>query len=362
MRVSKLFVLGAGCFLILAFFLAEGCSDDDKSNNPTIPTTLEGSWAPLGTGIGVNPGAQVFALTTYDTKLIMGGDFTSVDSVTANGIAVWNGASWTPFGGGVTGGPVKAFTTWMSYLVAGGGFDQSDGSSADHVALWDGSSWGGISPGRAQEVYTLAVFMDALCAGGDNGTGGGLAFLTFGGWTEMATDITVSAFAIYDNDLIIGGTFDDVGGGSYNNIFAFTGSDGLSLGSGVGGPVYALTVYNGTLIAGGFFSSAGGVGVHNIAAWNDSTWSPLGGGVDGTVYGLTVFNNKLIAAGSFTTAGGISANYIAAWDGSSWKALGSGMDGTVRAVTSYDNKVIAGGDFNTAGGESAPGIAAWTPK
>jgi hypothetical protein len=362
MRNSTSYALIIALLTLFAGLLVVGCSDDDKADNPTIPPSLNGTWAPLGTGIGVNTGGRVFALTTYDTKLIMGGLFTSVDSVAASNIAAWDGTSWAPLDGGVTGGPVRAFAAWQNYLSVGGAFTNAGGSGADHFALWDGSSFYGIDPGRAQAVNALADFMDLLFVGGDNGTGGGLATVTPVGWLELATDITVNAFTVYDDTLIIGGAFNDVDSESYNNIFGFTGSNALSLGSGTDGPVYALSVYKGVLIAGGYFSSAGGVSVHNIAAWDGSEWAPLGGGVNGTIYSLTVFNNYLIAGGSFTTAGGVSANYIAAWDGSSWKTLGSGMDGTVSTVTSYDNKIIAGGDFNKAGGMNAPGIAAWVPE
>jgi hypothetical protein len=362
MRNLTRYALIAAFLALFVGLLVIGCSDDDKADNPTIPPSLKGEWATLGTGIGVNTGGRVFALTTYDTKLIMGGLFTSVDSVAANSIAAWDGTSWAPLDGGVTGGAVKAFATWQNYLAVGGAFTNAGGSSADHVVFWNGSSFYVIDPGRAQAVNALADFTDLLFVGGDNGTGGGLATITPVGWLELATDITVNAFTVYDDALIIGGAFNDVEGQSYNNIFGFTVSNALSLGGGANGPVYALSVYKSMLIAGGYFSTAGGVDVHNIAAWDGSEWSPLVGGINGTVYGLTVFNNYLIAGGSFTTAGGVSANYIAAWDGSSWKALGSGMDGMVSVVTSYDNKIIAGGDFNKAGGVSAPGIAAWIPE
>ncbi|MEW5922839.1 MAG: hypothetical protein AB1746_02515 [Candidatus Zixiibacteriota bacterium] len=295
-------------FILTAMILSVGCSDDD---NPAAPPLADGTWAPVGSGFGVSAGGQVFALTVYDTELIMGGIFTSIDGVTANSIAAWDGTSWTALGGGVTGGPVRTFTEYMDYLFAGGGFDLVGGSAADHLVIWDGSSWSALGIGREQEIYDFAIFMNFLFVGGEKGTGGGLAALTGADWFEIAPDITVNAFTIYDDSLIIGGTFIDLGDASGDNICSFTGSNILSLGGGISGPVYALTVYNGELIAGGFFSSAGGTSVHNIAAWDGSTWTALGQGVNGAVNCFTIFNGKLIVGGVFTTAGGTSANYIA---------------------------------------------------
>ena len=69
--------------------------------------------------------------------------------------------------------------------------------------------------------------------------------------------------------------------------------------------VNALTVYNNLLIVGGSFNVVGGIAVNGIAAWNGSSWSDLGGGLSGggsappwrpVVYDMEVFDGKLIVA------------------------------------------------------------------
>lgn len=362
MPSSRFSIITMACLFIIASLFAVGCGDDDKGNNPATSNSLVGAWAPVGTGIGVGDLGQATALITTGDTLVLGGDFDFVDSVTAHSIAVWDGSSWGPLGAGVTGGPVRAFTTIVEYLVAGGEFDHVGAITGNHVALWDGSSLVPLSTGRATDVLALAEYQTTVITGGVSGTNGGLGAFNGMNWTTLASDITVRALTVYNDTLIIGGTFSDLGNDSGDNIFAFTGFNSLSLGAGINGSVHALTVYDDKLIAGGSFTSAGGITVSNIAAWDGSAWTALGSGVNGIVYGLTVWDNRLIACGQFSTAGGKGAACIAAWDGSSWKSLGSGMNATVWAVTAYGIKLIACGNFTTAGGVAARGIVAWTPE
>ena len=60
------------------------------------------------------------------------------------------------------------------------------------------------------------------------------------------------------------------------------------LGSGMSGTVNALAIYQGQLITGGSFTNAGGVPANNIAAWDGVSWSPLGIGTNGSVSSLDV--------------------------------------------------------------------------
>jgi hypothetical protein len=348
-------------FIISGLFVS-GCGDDDKGNNPAASTSLPGTWAPVGTGIGIGSSGLASALFVSGDTLFFGGYFDSIDNIHAHNIAAWHDSSWGPLGAGVTGGTVMALTTHSGYVVAGGAFDHAGGASANHIALWDGSSWGTLGSGRGTAIFALAEFLTALFTGGNSGTNGGLSFVTGMGWTTLASNITVRALTVYNDTLIIGGTFSDFGNDSGDAVFAFNGMNSSSLGSGIAGSVYALAVYDGRLIAGGSFTSAGGVTANNIAAWDGSSWTPLGSGINGPIVALTVWNNQLVVGGSFSTAGGISAKCIAAWNGSAWKSLGSGVDGVVWAVTTYGTKLVAAGEFTSAGGVAARGIAAWTPQ
>ena len=269
--------------------------------------------------------------------LYIGGKFTVAGEALANGIAKWDGTSWSAVGAGMDPG-VGALAVFDDgdgpALYAGGDFTTAGGVSANRIAKWDGTSWSALGSGMNDIVYDLAVFDD----------GGGAA-------------------------LYAGGPFTTAGGVIANGIAKWNGSSWSALGSGMNDLVAALIVFDDgggpALYAGGDFTTAGGVSANRIAKWNPGvpgSWSPLGAGMNDpfsiAVSALAVFDDgggpALYAGGYFTTAGGVSANRVAKWDGSSWSPLGSGVTSAVRALTVFDDgggpALYVGGDFTMAGG------------
>ncbi|MGB2989770.1 MAG: hypothetical protein WBC98_07395, partial [Candidatus Zixiibacteriota bacterium] len=203
----------------------------------------------------------VYAMTTYNGLLIIGGSFNAAGDVRADNIASWDGSSWSALGSG-TNDQVQALTVYGSQLIVGGWFTTAGGVAAGYIASWDGSSW------------------STLGAGMDN---------------------TVRALTVYDSKLIAGGWFTTAGGVAADYIASWDGSSWSTLGSGMSGEpyadVYSLVVYDSKLIAGGVFTAAGGVPANKIASWDGSDWSALGTGMDYNVRALTVYDSKLIAGG-----------------------------------------------------------------
>jgi len=107
---------------------------------------------------------------------------------------------------------------------------------------------------------------------------------------------TVYAITVYDERLIIGGSFTVVGGVAANNIAYGTVYIG-GLWVRYRWDVRTLTVYDGKLIAGE--SSRRRVGRARVTSLPGRFYlSPLGSGMEGTdpyVYALTVYNGNLIA-------------------------------------------------------------------
>ena len=99
--------------------------------------------------------------------------------IAADNIAKWDGASWSPVGGGMDGS-VHALTVHDdgggSGLYAGGRFTTAGGLAINRIAKWDGSSWAALGGGMVglqsgeTGVYALSVHDDgagpALYAGG----------------------------------------------------------------------------------------------------------------------------------------------------------------------------------------------------
>lgn len=281
------------------------------------------AWVPVR-----GPGfvGEVRALALSGANTVVGGVFASIDGVTTNHVAAWNGTTFSPLGTGVTGSSVDALLTLDNgHVVAGGAFTTAGGITANNLARWNGSAWSAFGTGLDQQVL-------AIC--------------------EMP-----------NGDLIVGGSFTTAGGVACARIARWNGSAWSPLGSGMNGDVRALAVRTGTLFAAGSFTLAGGQTCSRIAQWNGSNWLPLAAGCNSTVHGLAVRpNGDVVVAGTFTSAGGFPAKYCARWVGIGWAPMGSGsIDPTgVRAICALPNgDVIAGRGFHEPNDDPDSGVSRW---
>jgi hypothetical protein len=331
-------------------------------------------WSPLGESKQLT-----LALAVFGAELIAGGDAPDPGS---SSLARWDGASWHATGDGLDGA-VIALAEHEGQLVIGGGFTTLGDLAARSVARWDGENWSGMGGGLPNFTSALAVLDGELVAARDYGDGSAgssvLARWNGSAWTPFGTELSgrVLDLLVYNGDWIVGGFVGTRDASVAESILRWDGTTWSALGGGVlnvnnsGGRVSALAIYNGELIAGGTFLSAGGVAVNNIARWNGTSWSPLGDGLTNDqppyaiVNALIVYNGELIAGGWFAKADGAPVGNIARWNGTGWSALASGVvtsdstPATVRALTIFDGALIVGGHFGSAGGVPANNIARW---
>jgi trimeric autotransporter adhesin len=366
-------------------------------------------WSNLTVGSSNGVSGHVFSLSSYGSKLFVGGRFTSLGDGTtaANYIAAWSSASlsvvdafWSPVqpSSGLLGA-VTSLATFAGKVYAGGDFlSTRDGiTSVKCIAAWDGIAWSslpiGSSNGVSSSVRAMTVFGGKLFVGGHFWTLGdgttsakSIAAWDGGTWSNLTVGSSngvsgvVNTLSVFGGKLYVGGEFSTLGDGttSAKHIAAWDGSSwsNLTVGSrdGVGYTVHALSVFGSKLYVGGQFWTLGDytTPAMGIAAWDGSIWSnlPLGNGNDGVagaVLALSVFGSKLYIGGEFWTLGDYTtpANYIAAWDGSAWSNLAfsssNGMGYTVNALAAFESKLYVGGAFTTLGDgtTSAKGIAAW---
>lgn len=286
------------------------------------------TWHPLGAGLG----NAVFALHALPNgDLVAGGAFLTAGGTPAAGVARWDGLAWHALGNGIHN-PVYAISSLANGdLIAGGVFEWVDGSqagggtAASRIARWDGSAWSPLGAGMSGPVHVVAPMPDGtLVAGGNFARAGGVPARSFALWDGSAwiplAGLDGAATCIVptsDGGFLVGGEFTRVGSVVVGHIARWTGSAWAPLGTGVGGPVYAVAVApNGDVIAGGAFTTAGGVAASRIARWNGTTWAPLGPGLDNQVRAVAALpSGAIVAAGPFT--GGLSR-----WDGSGWGGMG----------------------------------------
>jgi len=328
------------------------------------------------------PSHRVESLAVMGGDLYAGGQMKAADGLAVSSLAKWNGQKWSALGEGVRSAArnerVLALAVMGDELIVGGKFETAGGAAANGIASWNGQTWSALGSGMTagSNVYALTVVGTDLYAGGDFATAGGVAVGGIAKWNGSAWSAlgsgtnpggVVRALMSIGGDLFAGGTFTSMDGGSASRVARWNGSAWSALGAGTGGGnVYALAELDGELYAGGDFTSAGAQPANRIARWNGVEWSALGTGIDAvSVRSLGVLDGDLIVGGRFFNAGGSPANCIARWDGAAWSTFGVGMGAAfgdaraVDAITVDSGNLYLGGDFVTADGVNAFNAAKW---
>lgn len=226
------------------------------------------AWSTLGSGMN----SQVWALAAFDeqsgsgTALYAGGQFTIAGGIMASRIARWDGASWSALGAGMNDA-VYALATFDdgsgagTALYAGGAFTTAGGVLVNGVAKWDGSSWSPLGSGLNGSVYALATFDDgsgdgpALFAGGSFTIAGGAPASRIAKWDGVAwspvgsgVNGDVRALAAVDEGngpvLYAGGDFTAAGGVAVERIAQWNGTSWVTTSSGMNGRVDALATFD----------------------------------------------------------------------------------------------------------------------
>jgi trimeric autotransporter adhesin len=197
-------------------------------------------WNVVGGGLKSKPGnppMTVYAMYVYDGSLYVGGTFDSAGHIKAKNIAKWNGNVWKRVRGGVLStndtSKVEAFTEYQGKLIVGGVFNKAGGITVSNIAQWNGISWSPL------DTTTFNNEVLALC--------------------------------VFNEHLYIGGRFSMFS--AQNRVVMWNGTSFFPLGPGItsnGGVVLCLTVWNNSLIVGGKFKQVGSLSVSNLASWTEA--------------------------------------------------------------------------------------------
>jgi hypothetical protein len=132
------------------------------------------SWRPMGEGVD----SGVKAVTVFDAdgpgpvgpEPIIGGQFVHSGSGTVNCITRFDGVQWRPLGLGLAAGGANAtawsLAPWNGFLVAGGAFTSAGGAPAQGIAKWNGVTWTTFADERGGAPNALASIGGVLYAGG----------------------------------------------------------------------------------------------------------------------------------------------------------------------------------------------------
>ena len=338
---------------------------------------FDGTWDTLNGGVGPFFGV-VNDIQLTDNGAYVVGSFPTAGGVPGTaGVAFWNGTTWLPVGFGVFA-EVASIEILDGNVVIGGYFDAVGGGTvpAERVAAFDGTSWSQLGQGLdAGFVSGLAILEGDLYAAGDivkalNGTPTGpIARWTGTTWTDVdrglfgGTNGDVSAIAVRDDSLVLGGLFNSAGNERVKSLVSFNNGVIADIGGGVDNRInQVIQRPDGLYVAGAFFT-AGDLTVGGIARWDGLTWSDFGGGVDGVVEAMAFVGGELVIGGEFSTAGGQAAQNLAAWDGASWREIGGGVTSqqvsAITALATDGTDLYVGGNLDSVGGTAASGVARW---
>jgi hypothetical protein len=312
-----------------------------------------------------------------DASVVAGGDFrfTRFGQIIAS-VARWDGSQWQSMNATIQhGGTIPTVTalaaTSEGHVILGAdSMTGMSGVSAQGIARWNGSTWSGIGDAKFYSVSDVATLPDGsiVVAGRGFFEGPQSDIMRFDGaaWQPLSSgipDYTVQCVrSTADGGLFAGGSFRSLGDVPAAGVARLTAGSWTGYGMGFSGSINAFAeMPNGDVIAAGTFVSTPNGLARRVARWDGIDWHPLGTGVNGRVNAVAVLlSGEVVAGGVFSEAGGVAANNIAVWDGSGWRAAGTGVDGEVHALLALDgHRFMAGGRFNQAGGIDAPCVARW---
>jgi hypothetical protein len=340
------------------------------------------------------PGLVLAIALQDDGKVVIGGSFSLVNGVARNNIARLNpdgslDRSWNPNANGA----LRQMVIAGGDLFVMGDFTAIGGESRDGVAKLSLSSAGQADPlwdpAHAGNLHALAVSGTNIYVGGfgclarlsTTGTGDGES-----PWGPQP-DLNILVLAASGTNLYVGGDFSQLGDMTMRALVKVSalgagdpdpGWDAMVRGP-FGPPVTVLAVSGSELIIGGSFDTVGGLARTNLARvsladggeidnqWNPNmvgtvtAWSETDGVAAGKVYCLATEGTNLYVGGSFCAAGALNrtnlAKVSAAGSGEADPAWAPSLDGLVTALTVSSNAVYVGGNFGTVNGASSPSLA-----
>ncbi|MFH0894056.1 MAG: PKD domain-containing protein [Bacteroidota bacterium] len=233
-------------------------------------------WGTLNTGwSGVSP--SIYDLKVFNNLLFVVGDFNSIQGSNYYLVAAYDGTNWIDINPGIdiTGAWAKSLEIYNGELYAGGRYGAYKYLGGTSWHYYSDGPWGSV------DAMKTDTFNNFLYVGGDwnmfgNGKHScGAACWNGYYWEIMDTIVPLvysQALEIYRGDLYAGGGYmDTLLNGQYaGNIVRWDGVKWNSLGIGInyGYSVNALEVFRDTLIVGGSFDTIGGlIAKSGIAKW-----------------------------------------------------------------------------------------------
>lgn len=301
--------------------------------------TLDNTFDP---GTGVDNTIYTISVQS-DGKIIIGGDFTTVNGTGRNRIARLNSdgsldVSFT-IGSGASGIVYSTAIQSDGKIVIAGNFSGFNGTTRYYIARLnsDGSLDSGFTPGTSHNSYIQSIAIQT------------------------------------DGKIITAGNFTLFSGGSSNYIARLntdgTADNSFDPGSGTNAIIYSAAIQpDGKIILGGNFTMLNGNTANYVTRLNsdgsaDNSFNSAGSGANASVRTVSLEDNdQIVIGGSFTTYNGNSSNRIAVLnpDGAAYIGFNSGTGANnvvLTTVVQSTREIVAGGVFTSYNGTARNRIA-----
>jgi hypothetical protein len=297
----------------------------------------DGAWTPLGTGAAAP--SEIRALRVYNEELYAGGTFTTIGGVSAKALARWTGTTWEavglPLPPGISLSAVDALTVFEGKLVISG-----SGVTGGCVA-WDGNAWSSVGQGGVQ-ARCLQPFGTSLFAGRANSSstvGRGLTELHNGRWKPIGIgfDGGLSSLDVYQDQLVLGGSFRQVAGADIATIARWNGAAWSRIGT----PNFT-SVSDILAIGSRIYGWSGST---TIVSWDGATWTTIPGLHFFSRFNtLSKYGSELVVAGEvFFPPSPFVRRAVATWDGTAWRTLGTDLIGAAGSAVEHEGELIVAG-------------------
>lgn len=297
-----------------------------------LPSTYPTSWNPA---IG-NSFSDVYSIAVKDSFLFVGGAFGTASGQSRDNFAAYNlnTATITDYDPSPND-DVQSLAISGNRVIAGGTFSEFAGESRFGVAAFDLDSFGLLNWNPS--IHNEHSVGEISCHGDQ---------VYFGGGFEFVNTHARSGLAVLD---------------------ANTGKpiDWSPTGPNFTGHISAMALKDSILVVGGSFVTMGGVTRRDLASWNLNTgdltgWDPCGANSSIQVNALEISDTIVYVGGDYNSIGsvnrknvsaiGLYSGNIHAWDPS--------PNGRVRDIELLDGYVYIGGEFSIVGGQTRNRLAA----
>jgi len=319
-------------------------------------------------------GGNVYAIVNAtDGSTYVGGDFTTVNLYSGNGVIIDTGNGVWDYKDATVIGAILCVVSIPSTMgggwYIGGEFTSINGQPRNRLARINADgSLHSFDPNMDNRVFSLALDASGnLYVGGWFSTIGGSTTRSYiakfdntGALTSFDPNLNGHVYALaFDTigNLYVGGSFRTVGGKSHNRLAKFdTAGVFMSFNPNMNGIVRTLVFdESGNLYAGGEFTTVGAITRNRIAKFdNTGVLTSFNPNMDNKVNTLAIdASGNLYAGGAFSTVGGSTTrNRIAKFDNTgALMSFDPNMNNEVNAIVlDSTGNLYAGGFFTTVGG------------